>query len=93
MAAQPTPQPDSQPQGPQEGAPSQGGGVSPAQQQANPLQQTLAKLAQACEQLSKQNPTVQGELMEARTAFVKALQKTMMAARPQQEPQAGPQGQ
>jgi hypothetical protein len=89
MAAQPTPQPDSQPQG---GTPSPGG-VSPAQQQANPLQQTLAKLAQACEQLSQQNPIVQGELMEARTAFVKALQKTMMAARPQQEPQTGPQGQ
>jgi len=90
MAAQPTPQPNSQPQ---EGAPSQGGGVPPAQQQANPLQQTLAKLAQACEQLSQQNPVVQGELMEARTAFVKALQKTMMAAKPQQEPQAAPQGQ
>ena len=92
MAAQPTPQPDSQPQ---EGASPQpqGGGVSPAQQQANPLQQTLAKLAQACEQLSQQNPVVHGELMEARTAFVKALQKTMLAAKPQQEPQAAPQGQ
>lgn len=87
MAAQPTPQPGSQ------AGTSSPGGVPPAQQQANPLQQTLAKLAQACEQLSQQNPIVQGELMEARTAFVKALQKTMMAARPQQEPQAAPQGQ
>lgn len=44
------------------------------------------------ETLAQQNPVVQGELMEARTALVKALQKTMMAQRPQQEPQAG-QGQ
>lgn len=90
MAAQPTPQPDSQPQ---EGASSQGGGVSPAQQQANPLQQQLAAAAKAMETMAQQNPIVQGELMEARAALVKALQKTMMAGRPQQEPQAGAQGQ
>jgi hypothetical protein len=90
MAAQPTPQPDSQPQG---GSPSPGG-VPPAQQQANPLQQQLAAAAKALEQMAQQNPVVQGELMEARSALVKALQKTMMAARPQQEQQAGPsQGQ
>lgn len=90
MAAQPTPQPDSQPQ---DGAPPQGGGVSPAQQQANPLQQQLAAAAKAMETLAQQNPVVQGELMEARSALVKALQKTMMASRPQQEQQAAPQGQ
>lgn len=86
MAANPTPQPD-----PQAGAPSPQGGVPPAQQQANPLQAGLAKLAQLCEQMAQQNPIVQGELMEARAAFVKALQKTMMAARPQ-EAQPAPQG-
>jgi hypothetical protein len=46
------------------------------------------------ETLAEQNPIVQGELMEARTALKKALQKTIMAQRPQQEPQAAPpQGQ
>lgn len=89
MAAQPTPQPDQQSQ---DGASSQGG-VSPAQQQANPLQQQLAAAAKAMEQMAQQNPVVQGELMEARTALVKALQKTMMASKPQQEQQAAPQGQ
>lgn len=89
MGASPTPQPDSQPQ---DGASPQGGGVPPAQQQANPLQQQLAAAAKAMETMSQQNPVVQAELMEARAALVKALQKTMMAARPQQDQQAG-QGQ
>ena len=56
-------------------------------------QQQLAAAAKAMETLAQQNPVVQGELMEARTALVKALQKTMMAQRPQQQqPDAG-QGQ
>lgn len=84
MAAQPTPQPQDQGPGPQ-------AGVSPAQQQANPLQQGLAQLAKICEQMAQQNPIVQPELMEARSAFVKALQKTMMAARPQQDQNPAPQ--
>lgn len=83
MAAQPTPQPQDQ------GNSGQEAGVSPGQQQANPLQQGLAQLAKICEQMAQQNPIVQPELMEARSAFVKALQKTMMAARPQTEPAAG----
>ena len=87
MAAQPTPQP----QPDQGGTPQGQGGVPPGQQQANPLQTALAKLAQVCEQMSQQNPVVQAELMEARSAFVKALQKTMMAARPQEAAPA-PQG-
>lgn len=88
MAANPTPQPDDA-----QGGTLSPGGVPPAQQQANPLQQQLAAAAKAMETLAQQNPIVQAELMEARTALVKALQKTMMAARPQQqEPQAG-QGQ
>jgi hypothetical protein len=57
------------------------------------LQQQLAAAAKAMETMAQQNPVVQGELMEARSALVKALQKTMMAARPEQGPQAGPQGQ
>jgi len=75
----------------QGGAPPGGGGVSPGQQQANPLQAALAKLAQICEQMAGQNPLVQGEMMEARSAFVKALQKTMTAARPQQGAPGGPE--
>ena len=91
MAARPIPQPDPQQgQQPEGGAGGPGAGVSPGQQQANPLQQGLAQLAKICEQMAQQNPVVQGELMEARSAFVKALQKTMMAARPQ-EPAPAPQ--
>lgn len=89
MASQPTPQPQSDPGS---------AGVSPAQQQANPLQQALAQLAKVMEQMAQQNPLVNEDLMEARSALVKALQKTMTGSRPQQEPQAsapqsqGPQG-
>jgi len=89
MASGPMPQPE------QQGNPGggEGAGVSPAQQQANPLQQGLAQLVKVCEQLSQQNPIVQPEMMEARSAFVKALQKTMMAARPQEpQPAQGQQG-
>ena len=86
MAASPTPQPqDAAPGGAQPG-------VAPAQQQANPLQTMLAQIAKGLEQLAQQNPVVQGELMEARTALVKALQKTMMASRPQESAPAPQQG-
>ena len=87
MAAAPTPQP------PDQGNPAGGGGVAPAQQQANPLQTALAKLAQVCDQMSQQNPVVQQELNDAKQAFVRALQKTMMAARPQEATTPAPQGQ
>jgi|HubBroStandDraft_5_1064220.scaffolds.fasta_scaffold115118_2 hypothetical protein len=80
MSASPTPQPQQQ----DDPGAGDSSGASPAQQQANPLQQTLAQLAKVFEQMAQQNPLVQGELMEARTACVKALQKTMMAGRPQQ---------
>jgi hypothetical protein len=53
----------------------------------------LAQIAKGLEQMAQQNPTVQAELMEARTALVKALQKTMMASRPQESQPAPPQGQ
>ena len=82
MASPGTPQPDQDP--------GQSAGVSPAQQQANPLQQALAQLAKMMEQMAQQNPIVQAELSEARGALVKALQKTMMASRPQ-EPAPSPQ--
>jgi hypothetical protein len=92
--AQPQPQQGQQGQGDPGGGQQPQAGVSPAQQQANPLQQGLAQLAKVCEQMAQQNPVVQAELMEAKSAFVKALQKTMMAARPEAPaPQAGPQGQ
>lgn len=81
----------------QGGAPPGGGGaqggVPPGQQQANPLQSALAQLAKVCEQMANQNPLVQSEMMEARSAFVKALQKTMTAARPEQSQPGAPQGQ
>ena len=87
MASPPTPQPD-------QGAAPGGAqpGVAPAQQQSNPLQTMLAQIAKGLEQMAQQNPTVQAELMEARTALVKALQKTMMASRPQEAQPTPPQG-
>jgi len=87
LATQPTPQPQGQPQGQDPGQ----GGVSPADQQANPLQQSLAQLAKVCEQIAQQNPIVQDDLMAARANFIQALQKTMMAARPQPEANPAPQ--
>lgn len=72
-APMPSPDPGQQPQA----------GVSPAQQTANPLQTALAQLAKICDQMAQQNPVVQPELEQARSAFVQALQKTMMAAQPQ----------
>jgi hypothetical protein len=80
MAAGSTPQPDQS-----QGTPGAAPGGSPGQAQANPLQQVLGKLIQAVDQMSQQNPIVQQELSEAKTAFVKALQKTMLAGRPQQQ--------
>jgi hypothetical protein len=90
MASSPTPQPQGQPQ--QDPSQSQAG-VSPADQQANPLQQSLAQLAKVCEQIAQQNPIVQDDLMAARANFIQALQKTMMAARPQPEANPAPQQQ
>jgi len=76
------------PQAPQGQTPdAQGAGVSPANQQANPLQVALAKLAQVLEQMAQQNPIVQEDLMQARQALVSALQKTMIAG---QQPAANP---
>lgn len=63
-------------------APPDAGGVSPADQQANPLQTTLAKLAQLCQTLADQNPVVSDDVLQARSAFIQALQKTMMSAAP-----------
>ncbi len=89
MATSPTPQPQAQPQG--QDPSQQQGGVSPADQQANPLQQSLAQLAKVCAQIAQQNPIVQDDLMAARANFIQALQKTMMAARPQPEANPAPQ--
>lgn len=91
MAAGPTPSPN----GNDPGQPTPSPGVSPAQQQVNPLQQGLAQLMKLLDQLANQNPVVKPEMEQARDAIRAALQKTMMAARPeqptpQQPQQAGP---
>jgi hypothetical protein len=83
LAAAPTPQPA--------GSPDAGAGVSPADQQANPLQVTLAKLTQVLQQMADQNPTVSDDLMQAKSALVSALQKTMMSAQPQANENPAPQ--
>jgi hypothetical protein len=78
---------------PDQGTPGGGAGVGPADQQANPLQTALAKLAQVCQQMADQNPVVADDLMAARANFVSALQKTMMASQPQPAQNPTPQGQ
>ena len=82
MASQPTPQPEQTPQG----QPS----ASPAGSEANPLQVALGRLLQVIGQMAEQNPVVNAEMMEARQALVKALQKTMLAANPQQSQAPAP---
>ncbi len=87
MATQGMPQPEQQPQGQP--------GSAPAGSEANPLQVALGRLLQVIGQLAEQNPIITTELNEMRQAGVKALQKTMLAAQPQGQPQAPapPQGQ
>jgi hypothetical protein len=89
MASQPMPQPEAQPQG-------QPGAASPAGSEANPLQVALGQLLEIITKMAQQNPTVNSELMEMRQAGIKALQKTMLAAKGPAQPQppasAGPQG-
>jgi hypothetical protein len=80
----PTPQPT------QAGAPS--GAPQPQQQQANPLQETLGKLAMLVRQLGTQNTIIQPEMQQASAIFVQALQKASQAqAGPAQPMQAPPQ--
>ena len=78
-----------------EGASPETGGASPAPQggqaQANPLQEQLAKVVQLVSALAQQNAQVQPELMEVRKMLIKALQKTMMGAQPQQQQSPAPQ--
>lgn len=92
MAAGPMPPPN----GNDPGQPTPSPGVSPAQQQVNPLQQGLAQLMRLLDQLGNQNPVVKPEMDQARDAIRAALQKTMMAARPEQpapqQPGGGPPG-
>ena len=79
----PTPQPT------QAGAPS---GAPQPQQQANPLQETLGKLAMLVRQLGTQNTIIQSEMQQASALFVQALQKASQAtAGPAQPMQAPPQ--
>ena len=74
-------------------------GVSPGNQQVQPLQQALGEMMRILKQMSSLNPVVQPELEQATQALAQAMQKTMMSARPEQPSPAGggagggPQGQ
>lgn len=85
MATQGMPQP-----GAMQGEPSGAPQSSPAGSEANPLQVVLGRLIQAIGQLAEQNPIVNAELTEMRQAAVKALQKTMLASRPQPQSEQAP---
>ena len=85
MASQGMPMPGAM-QGEPAGAPQS----SPAGSEANPLQVALGRLIQVIGQLAEQNPIVNAELNEMRRAGVKALQKTMLASRPQPQPEGQP---
>jgi hypothetical protein len=83
MASQPLARPDN----PQAAAP------QPASPQANPLQESLGKLAMLVRQLGMQNTIIQPEMQQASALFVQALQKVSQAsAGPPQQLAAPPQG-
>lgn len=71
---------------PQGAAPQPGGGA-PAPQ-ANPLQDTLGKVAMLLKQIGSQNTVVQEDLNNAVNSLVQAIQKTSQAgsSAPQQSP-------
>lgn len=86
MASPATPQPEATPQPNQAGA-------SPSGPQANPLQEAIAQLIQVVDTIAKQNPLVQGEFTQVHQQLVQAMQKTMMANKPQPEQAPTPQPQ
>jgi hypothetical protein len=63
---------------PQDAAPQQGGGDQ--QQQANPLQTILGRLAIALRTIGTQNTVIQPEMQQAASAVIQALQKSSQAA-------------
>ena len=82
MATSPTPQP----QNPQAGAPS----GAPAAPQANPLQETLGKLAMLVRQLGVQNTIIQPEMQQMSAIAIQALQKISQAQAGPAQPMAAP---
>jgi len=63
-----------------------------AQQQVNPLQDTLGKIAMALKQIGAQNTVVQDDLNNAVNSIVTAIQKTAQAgSSAPQQPAAPPQ--
>lgn len=75
---------------PQDAAPQQGGGD---QQQANPLQTILGRLAMAARQIGLQNTVIQPEMQQISSLFVQALQKASQAAPGPAQPIQSPQQQ
>ena len=75
---------------PQASAPQPGADAGASQ--ANPLQETLGKIARMLHQIATQNTSVQGPLNKAVQSIVQAIQESSQAAtQPQQQPQAPPQ--
>ena len=80
----PTPQPGNNPQA---GAPSPG---APQAQQANPLQETLGKLAMLVRQLGTQNVIIQPEMQQVSSIFVQSLQKVSQDQSGPAQPMSAP---
>ena len=69
-----------------------GGDASQGQQNANPLQTILGRLAIALRTIGAQNTIIQPEMQQAASAVIQALQKSSQAAPgPAQPMQAPPQ--
>lgn len=69
-----------------------GGDASQGQQNANPLQTILGRLAIALRTIGTQNTIIQPEMQQAASAVIQALQKSSQAAPgPAQPMQAPPQ--
>jgi len=83
-------QPMSPQDNPQAGAPQPGasaGGQSPS---ANPLQETLGKIAILCRQLGSQNTVIQPEMQQVSGVLVQALQKVSQASSGPPQPMTAP---
>jgi hypothetical protein len=77
---------------PQAGAPdpSQGGGAPASAPQANPLQESLGRLAILSRQLGMQNTLIQPEMQQISSIAVQALQKVSQAASGPPQPMSAP---
>lgn len=75
---------------PQAAAPGPDPGAAGQQQQANPIQTILGRLAIALRTIGQQNTVIQPEMQQASSILISALQKVSQAAPGAPQPLAAP---